>query len=71
MPIIQTRDFMRVVDAGNLEVAIAEVRSELNTFLATFSNPCNVLGIDYHTGQWTKYGERMVHRVSVVYLETP
>lgn len=71
MPIIQTRDFVRVVDASLIEAAITDVRNEVNTFLATFSNLGDVLGIDYHTGQITKYGERMIHRATVVFVETP
>ena len=71
MPIIQTRTFLRIADAGNLESAIAAVNVEVNIFLATFTTLSDVLGIDYHTGPASKYGERLLYRVTVAYLETP
>ena len=71
MPIIKTRVFLRIVDAGNLESAIVAVESEVNTFLATFNTVTDVVGIDYHTGPASKYGERMLYTVTIAYLETP
>ena len=69
MPNIQTRDFTRIVDAGNLSAAIAEVTSDLNAFLVTFTNLGDVLDIRYHTGLASKYGERLIHKATVIYVE--
>lgn len=69
MPVIKTRTFFRIVEAGNLEAAIAAVDGEVNAFLATFVSITNVLGIDYHTGLASKYAERIIYKVTVAYLE--
>lgn len=69
MPVIKTRTFFRIVEAGNLEAAIIVVDAEVNTFLASFVNMTNVRGIDYHTGLASKYGERLLYKATVVYLE--
>jgi len=66
---IQKRVFARVVEAGNLEPAIAEVTSEVNAFLSTFALASRVLDVRMHTGPASKYGERSVHIVTVFYLE--
>ena len=69
MPVIKTRTFFRIVEAGNLEAAIVDVDAEVNAFLTTFANVTDVRGIDYHTGLASKYGERLLYKATVVYLE--
>jgi hypothetical protein len=69
VPILKTRTFLRIVEAGNLEPAIAAVDEEVNAFLATFADVTAVRGIDYHTGMASKYGERLLYKVTVVFLE--
>lgn len=69
MPVIQTRVFKRVVEAGNIESAIEAVTGEVNVFLATFADPSEVLDIVYHNGSASKYGERLAYVVTIVYME--
>ena len=69
MPILKTRTFLRIVEAGNLEPAIAAVDAEANAFLTTFADVTNVRGIDHKLESASKYGERLLFRITVVYLE--
>ena len=71
MAAIHTRDFYRIVEPGNLPSAIFDVGVEVNTFLASLPNLGDALDIRYTTGLAAKYGERIIHLATVIYVETP
>ena len=65
---IQVTSFRRIVEPGNLEAGIVEVNADANAFLATIP-AIDVGEVQTQTTLAGKYGERLMHMVSVYYVK--
>ena len=65
---LQVRTISRTTEPGNLGDAVAEVEAETNAFLMTVE-AVDVADIRVQTTPISKYGERICHVVTVIYLE--
>ena len=71
MAVIQTRVFFRTVtSASELDTAIDQVKTEVNTFLASLPNLGDALNIQTNLSQIDKYGDKFCYIVTIAYVET-